>query len=74
MLPPVRPNQPSALQQLIEHCTPNRVRVELQVSLFRKDTDNHGEAMEGYARKMIYRWLSDIFDDVEVTSSVVLGG
>jgi len=30
--------------------------------------------MEGYARKMIYRWLSDIFDDIKVTSSVVLHG
>lgn len=71
-IPPVRPSQPSAFEQLAAHYTPDRVRVELLASLLRKDKDLRGDAMEGYARKMIFRWLSDIFDDVEVTSSVVL--
>ena len=71
-LPPVRPSQPSALEQLVSHYTPNSVRVELLASLLRKDDDQRGDAMEGYARKMVHRWLSDIFDDVEVTASAVL--
>lgn len=71
-LPPVRPAQSSAVEKLIKHYTPNRVRVDLQVSVLRKDDDDRSEAMEGYARKMIYRWLSDIFDEIKVTSSVVL--
>ena len=71
-LPPVRPSQPSAFEQLVSHYTPTTIRVELVGSLLRKDADRRGDAMEGYARKMIFRWLSDIFDDVEVTSSMVL--
>ncbi len=71
-IPPVRPSQPSALEQLAAHYTPDRVRVELLASLLRKDKDLRGDAMEGYARKMIFRWLSGIFEEVEVTSSVLL--
>ena len=72
MLPPVRPNQPSALERLARHYTPDTVRLELLVSLLRKDQDERRDAMEGYARKMVHRWLSSIFDEVEITSSVVL--
>ncbi len=72
MLPPVRPNQPSALERLVRHYTPDTVKLELLVSLLRKDQDERRDAMEGYARKMVHRWLSSIFDEVEITSSVVL--
>jgi hypothetical protein len=71
-LPPVRPGRSSAFEQLVSHYTPNRVRVELRVSLLRKDSDQRIDAMEGYARKMVFRWLGDIFDDVEVTVSARL--
>ena len=69
-LPPVRPGRSGELERLAEHYTPNRIKVELQVSSLRKEGDDRGEAMEGYARKMIFRWLSDIFEEVEVTASV----
>ena len=72
MLPPVRPNQSSALERLIEHYTPDSIRLEILVSLLRKDQDERRDAMEGYARKMMHRWLSSGFDEVEITSSVVL--
>lgn len=71
-LPPVRPGQPSALDQLAAHYAPNRVRMELLASLLRKDADQRSEAMEGYARKMVFRWLSGLFDDVEVAFSVLV--
>jgi hypothetical protein len=54
------------------HCTPDTVKVELMVSLLRKDSDQRGEAAEGYARKMMYRWLKAGFEDIEVTSSFVV--
>lgn len=68
----VRPNQPSAFEQLVKHCTPDTVKVELLVSLLRKDADQRGSAAEGYARKMIYRWLKAGFEDVEVTTSLAI--
>ena len=68
-LPPVRPNSPTSLEQLVNHCTPDTVRLELLVSMLRKDNDQRGEAAETYARKMIYRWLRGIFENVDVTAS-----
>jgi hypothetical protein len=69
-LPPVRPNSPTSLEQLANHCTPDTVRLELLVSMLRKDNDQRGDAAETYARKMIYRWLRGIFENVDVTASV----
>ena len=68
-LPPVRPNRASSLERLAEHCTVDTVKLELQVSMLRKNDDKRGEAAEGYARTMIFRWLKDLFADVEITSS-----
>ncbi|MGD2053949.1 MAG: hypothetical protein PVG45_07555 [Gammaproteobacteria bacterium] len=71
-LPSVRPGQASAFEQLLKHCTPDTVKVELLVSLLRKDADQRGNAAEGYARKMMYRWLKTGFEDVEVTASFAI--
>ena len=71
-LPAVRPNQPSAFELLVKHYTPDTIKMELLVSLLRKDGDLRGEAVEGYARKMIYRWLKGAFESVELTASVPL--
>lgn len=68
-LPPVRPNHPAALEQLVNHYTPDTVRLELLVSMLRKDNDQRGDAAETYARKMIYRWLRGTFKNVEVRAS-----
>jgi hypothetical protein len=72
-LPSVRPNQPSAFMHLVKHYTPDTVKLELLISLLRKDDDLRFDAVEGYARKMIYRWLNDVFENVELTASVSLG-
>lgn len=68
-LPTVRTNHPKALEQLAGFYTPDTVKIELQVSMLRKDNDQRGDAAEAYARKMIYRWLKGAFDSVEVTAS-----
>lgn len=73
-LPTVRPNLPSAFDQLVKHCTPDTVKLELLVSMLRKDNDQRGYAAEAYARKMIYRWLKNVFENIEVTASVTQGG
>ena len=68
-LPAVRPNTPSALEQLAKHCVPDTVRLVLQVSILRKDNDARGDAAEAYARKMIFRWLKGAFEHIEITAS-----
>jgi len=73
-LPAVRPNAPSAFDQLVKHYTPDTVKLELLVSIVRKDSDQRGNAAEAYARKMIYRWLKDVFVNVEVTASASQAG
>lgn len=71
-LPPVRPTQPAAFDRLVQHFTVDTVKLELVVTLLRKDADQRGAAAEAYARKMIYRWLKGVFVKVELTASVAL--
>ena len=68
-LPPVRPSQKDALEHLAAHYTPDTIKLELVLSMLRKDTDTAERKVETYARKMIFRWLRDRFDHVEITSS-----
>ena len=68
-LPPVRPQQKDALEHLGWHYTPDTIKIELVLSMLRKDTDTAERKVETYARKMIYRWLRDKFEYVEITSS-----
>ncbi len=68
-MPPVRPNQKDALEKLTQFYTPNTIKLELILSMLRKDTDLAERKAEVYARKMIFRWLRDSFEHVEVTSS-----
>lgn len=70
-LPSVRPHHQDALDELSRHYTPNTVRVELRLSLMQKDNKNMGD-VESYARKMMFRWLDDSFEKLEITSSVQL--
>jgi hypothetical protein len=71
-LPGVRPGQESALERLSEHYTPDTLKVELRLSMLRKESDQRKDAAEGYARKMMFRWLGDLFESIEVTSSRVV--
>ena len=71
-LPGVRPGHESALEHLSEHYTPDTLKVELQLSMLRKENDHREGAAEGYARKMMFRWLGDLFESIEVTSSRVM--
>jgi chromosome condensin MukBEF complex kleisin-like MukF subunit len=73
-MPAIRPNQASAFDQLVRHCTPDSVKLEIQVSMLRKDDDQRGEAAEAYARKMIFRWLKPVFENIEITASVAESG
>jgi len=71
-LPRVRPNQADAIEQLAKHYTPDSVKIELIVSMMRRDSEAEDSRAEPYARKMIFRWLQSEFACVEVTSSKAL--
>lgn len=69
-LPSVRPGKPHALRDLAQHFTPNAVKFELVVSVLQKDKSADG--FEGYADNTVYRWLSEVFEDVQIFSARLL--
>jgi hypothetical protein len=71
-LPKVRPSQADAIEQLAKHYTPDSVKVELVLSMMRRDSEVEDNRAEPYARKMMFRWLESEFETIEVTSSKAL--
>jgi len=72
LLPKVRPNKPDAIEQLSRHYTPDSVKIELILTMMRRDSEAEDGRAEPYARKMIFRWLESEFESVEITSSKAL--
>lgn len=71
-LPKVRPNQTDAIGQLAKHYTPDSVKLELVLTMMRRDSEAEDGRAEPYARKMMFRWLESEFETIEVTSSKAL--
>ncbi len=69
LMPKVRPNKADAHELLAEHYTPDRVKIELVLTMMRRDSDAEDGQAEPYARKMMFRWLEAEFETMEVTSS-----
>jgi len=68
-LPKVRPNQADAVDRLAEHYTPDSVKIELVLTMMRRDSEAEDGRAEPYARKMMFRWLESEFESIEVTNS-----
>ena len=68
-LPKVRPNKTDAVEQLSRHYTPDTVKMELVLTMMRRDSEADDDRAEPYARKMIFRWLESAFELVTITSS-----
>jgi len=71
-LPKVRPNQVDSMQKLAAHYTPDMVKMELLLTMMRRDSEADDNRAEPYARKMIFRWLESEFEVVEITGSKAL--
>jgi len=71
-MPRIRQNQTDAVEQLIAHYTPDTVKIELVVTMMRRDSDDDDARAEPYARKMMFRWLESVFESVKVTNSKAL--
>lgn len=69
-LPSVRPGKPHAKKDLAKHFTPNAVKFELVVSVLQKQQSPEG--FEKYADNTVYRWLSEVFENVEIFSARLL--
>jgi hypothetical protein len=71
-MPKVRPNQADAIEQLAKHYTPDSVKIELVLTMMRRDSEAEDDRAMPYARKMMFRWLDAEFESVEVTNSKAL--
>lgn len=71
-LPNTRPKQNNAIELLAGHYTPDRVKIELILTMMRRDSEVEDDRAEPYARKMMFRWLQPEFEDIKVTSSKAL--
>lgn len=65
-MPGVRPGQNNAYQLLVDHYTPDEVKVNIIATLVRKRESLH-EA-EQMARHQVCRWLKGRFDALEITN------
>jgi len=68
-LPKVRSNQADAVDRLAEHYTPDSAKIELVLTMMRRDSEAEDGRAEPYARKMMFRWLESEFESIEVTNS-----
>ena len=68
-LPRVRPNSVDAVIQLAKHYTPDAVKVELMLTMMRRDSDAEDGRAEPYARKMMFRWLESEFELLNISGS-----
>lgn len=64
-LPGVRPGLPDAKNALALHYTPNQLKFELIVSVLQKNPPQEG--FEKYADNTVYRWLSEVFEVVNIS-------
>ena len=68
-MPKVRPNKADAIEHLAKHYTPDTVKIELLLTMIRRESEAQDDRAEPYARKMMFRWLESAFESIEVTSS-----
>jgi len=75
-LPKVRPFKGGANAKTIEalsrHYTPDTVKIELLLSMIRRESEAHDGRAEPYARKMMFRWLESEFESIEITHSKLM--
>lgn len=69
-LPSIRPGQPNALQRLARHYTPDAVKLDLELTLLRKDQANEG--LDRFASHVVCRWLKQSFASLEITSTQLI--
>ena len=69
-MPSVRPNQINAYQLLLEHYSPNSVKLDVICSVLKKQQQPEG--LSNWAKQLFKRNLEDSFDDFEVAQAIVI--
>lgn len=69
-MPGVRANQINAWQQLVEHYTPNTVKLDIIASVLKKEAAPKG--LENWSKQLFRRNLEGVFEDFEVTQTALL--
>lgn len=69
-MPSIRPSQMNAYSRLVEHYTPNQVKLDIIASVVKKE--QHPEGLANWAQQLFRRNLEDSFDDFQVIQSVVI--
>ncbi|MDH5766555.1 MAG: hypothetical protein OEZ38_11120 [Gammaproteobacteria bacterium] len=69
-MPSVRPNQINAYSLLVDHYTPDTVKLDIIASVLKKQQQPEGLA--NWARQLFRRNLEDSFDHMEITQAVVM--
>jgi hypothetical protein len=69
-MPGVRANQLNAWSELVEHYTPNKVKLDVVASVLKKQAQPKG--MENWSKQLFRRNLEKSFDEFEVIQTVVL--
>jgi len=69
VMPNVRPNQINAYQALVDHYTPDVVKLDVIATLLKK---NQLEGIENWAKQLFKRNLTEVFDSFEVTGVSVI--
>lgn len=69
-MPQIRHNQPNAQQRLAEHYTPNRVKFDVMLTLFRKTMEN--DNLSSFIENVTFRHLEEPFDRVDINAVKVL--
>lgn len=70
VMPGVRANQINAWQELVEHYTPNTVKMDIIASILKKQ--QYPKGLENWSKQLFRRNLEESFDQFEIIQSVVL--
>lgn len=69
-MPNVRPSQPNAWHALVEHYTPNAVKLDIIATVLKKHENPEGLA--NWAKQVFKRNLASTFDKMEVSQTIVM--
>lgn len=69
-MPPVRPNQLNAWHELVEHYTPNSIKLDIMATLLKKQDQPQGVA--NWAKQLFRRNLESVFPEVTVVQTSLM--
>lgn len=69
-MPSIRANQINAWSELVEHYTPNTVKLDVIASILKKE--QHPKGLENWSKQLFRRNLEESFESFEVIQTAVL--